>query len=110
MFAPFEFPDDTADDSDRPKFQSTDIQPLPVARAYLGEAQASDLRVPPSPNLGLDIDLSLLDAAAVESKPSKPAAAPSSTNAAAAKDSHIMDFDLFDLAQKAHDETKRGKR
>ncbi len=111
-FAPFEFTDDTTDDSDRPKFQSTDIQPLPVARAYLGDTVNSDMRVPPSPNLGLDIDLSLLDAAAVEPLPSAlaPAPAPSSPSAAPAKDSHIMDFDLFDLAQKVHEETKRSKR
>ena len=94
----------------RPDFQSTNIQPLPVA-SPTGERGADSLsppqllRVPPSPNLGLDIDLSEL---AQEPALDTPAQAPQKPAVTQAPDSHLIDFDLFDLATQAHAASKRG--
>ena len=64
------------------------------------------MRVPPSPNLGLDIDLSELVPARPEV--TSPQTKPNVTDVKA-PDSHLIDFDLFDLATKAHADSKRGK-
>lgn len=105
---------DRGGERDRPDFQSTNIQPLPVA-SLSGERggdslSQSLLRVPPSPNLGLDIDLSEL----VPTPVSAPAQnshveGHGKTSEPKAPDSHLIDFDLFDMATKAHASSKRGK-
>ncbi len=105
-------------DDRRPDFQSTNIQPLPVSAPVSAGAMDSRgmplMRVPPSPNLGLDIDLSVLvPASPPAAPPTDPVAeAPGGTPEAKARDSrdsHLIDFDLFDLATKAHGDSKRGK-
>lgn len=94
----------------RPDFQSTNIQPLPVAsmpsERYGDSHSMPLLRVPPSPNLGLDIDLSEL-----EPVPVVPPVEPLQKKAMEPKapDSHLIDFDLFDMATQAHAASKRGK-
>lgn len=64
------------------------------------------MRVPPSPNLGLDIDLSELVPIRPEASTSQPLQKVSEIKA---PESPPIDFDLFDLATKAHADMKRGK-
>jgi hypothetical protein len=84
----------------------------PVAIGVLSERDQLEsggsplMRVPPSPNLGLDIDLSELVPARPEV--TSPQTKPNVTDVKA-PDSHLIDFDLFDLATKAHADSKRGK-
>ncbi len=116
-FAPFDFPESAVDDSDRPKFQATAIQPLAAARPYLAEPGMPTMRVPPSPNLGLDIDLSLLDEldapSGTASKAAEvrvePVALTPEQSLEKPRDSHVIDFDLFEMAEKAHKAKKKDK-
>jgi len=103
---------DLGGERDRPDFQSTNIQPLPVA-SLSGERggdslSQSLLRVPPSPNLGLDIDLSELVPTPVPA-PVSHVEGHRKMSEPKAPDSHLIDFDLFDMATKAHASSKRGR-
>ena len=91
-----------------PKFQATSIQPLPTAGDSADDMMMPMLRVPPSPNLGLDIDLSEFSSSAPVS-PVASAPAAKGTTGSKPQDSNLVDFDLFDLATQAHAASKRGK-
>lgn len=82
-----------------PKFEATAIQPL-TAKPIAPAATAGDdpLRVPPSPKLGLDIDLSELVAPAAEAgTPIVPPAA------------NLVDFDFLDSIEPAPGDVKKQK-
>ncbi len=87
---------------ERPGFQATTIQPLPTDPLFLDPAY----KVPPSANLGLDIDLSEFAPEVAKPPPMPAAAGPGTTKPA---DSHLIDFDIFDMATRAHAASKRGK-
>lgn len=89
-------------ESDRPDFKATKIQPLPTVPLPTDNA----FKVPPSANLGLDIDLSELAPTSAERPP---APAPATTAKPKAADSHLIDFDIFDMATRAHSASRRGK-
>ena len=94
----------------RPAFQASNLQLLPVASpprvAGMDSHGTPLMRVPPSANLGLDIDLSELVPDLPETQPAQSSPKPGDTKA---PDSHLIDFDLFDLATQAHADFKRGK-
>jgi hypothetical protein len=91
------------------KFQSTSMEPLSTAPVAVDNMDLPTLKVPPSPNLGLDIDLSELGL----DFPSEPVVpvlpAPPATAAPKALDSNVLEFDLFDMATEAHIASRRGK-
>jgi tetratricopeptide (TPR) repeat protein len=91
------------------KFQSTSMEPLSTAPVAVDNMDLPTLKVPPSPNLGLDIDLSELGL----DFPSEPVIpvlpAPPATAAPKALDSNVLEFDLFDMATEAHIASRRGK-
>lgn len=94
----------------RPAFQASNLQLLPVASpprvAGMDSHGTPLMRVPPSANLGLDIDLSELVPDLPGTQPAQSSPKPGDTKA---PDSHLIDFDLFDLATQAHADFKRGK-
>jgi hypothetical protein len=95
--------------SEKPsKFQSTNIQPL---QATLESAPSLnvDLRVPASPNLGLDIDLSEFSEshAGLGAMFSPPPVPTSTAKPVDPPESHMIDFDLFDKATAGLDSKKR---
>lgn len=92
--------------TDQPSFQSTSIQPLPTSPVPSDDISLKSLQVPASPNLGLDIDFSEFEDIPPEFHPPVPAVGTSSSKA---PDSQLVDFDLFDLATRAHAATKRIK-
>lgn len=115
-------------------FHATSLQPLPATPGTEDGRRLSRLQVPASANLGLDIDLSefrtdLPDLPApsvptattpvTSATPTPATTAGTSTVAMApadskfvpdAPDGHLIDFDLFDLATRAHAASKPGKR
>jgi hypothetical protein len=94
----------------RPAFQANSLESLPVSSpprvAGMDSHGMPLMRVPPSANLGLDIDLSELVPDLPETQPAQSSPRPGDTKA---PDSHLIDFDLFDLATQAHADFKRGK-
>lgn len=95
--------------SEKPsKFQSTNIQPL-QATLESGPSLNVAMRVPASPNLGLDIDLSEFSdlnagLGAMFAPPPVPMATAKPVDP---PESHMIDFDLFDKATAGLDSKKR---
>lgn len=91
------------------KFQTTSMEPLSTTPIVVDNMDLPMLKVPPSPNLGLDIDLSELglDFPAEPAVPILPT--PMATAVPKALDSNVLEFDLFDMATEAHIASRRGK-
>ena len=90
-----------------PETKPVAIGDLP-ARDPIESGGSPLMRVPPSPNLGLDIDLSEL----LPVLPEVPSVQPPTkvTEKGVAKSDPVtFDFDLFDQATKAHADSRRGK-
>ncbi len=89
-----------------PSAQPLEMSPQ-AAREPVDSHSPPLMRVPPSPNVGLDIDLSEL--VPVQSTETSSGQFPSKAARAKAPDGHLIDFDLFDLATNADARSRRGK-